>query len=159
MKIRNLLRNYGWMLASYVFFFIVLGILQTVFPSLELHQYQQGEIDKLLEENPWKFVVMAVIAAPILEECMFRSLVKPSQNDLIIFLCCWLWLLVLTFIPAEVNWFIKFSFLTLLIIFSFIFLRDLIPHSLQQRVCRFANLALCNDMDLHLSNFWNGTHL
>lgn len=138
-KLLNLFSNYGWMLLCYLIFFMGLGILEMLFPSLELHKYQQGEIDRLLEENPWKFVVMAIIAAPILEEGMFRSLVKPSPNDLIFFLCCWLWLIALTLIPAEVNWFIKFSFLILLILLSFIFLRELIPDAWKQKICDLAN--------------------
>lgn len=137
-KIINLFRNYIWMLACYFLFFTALGLLQIVFPGLELQEYQQTELNRLLQESPIQFVVMAVIAAPILEEGMFRSLVKPSNNEFIFFICCWLWLIVLSFIPAEVNWIIRIIFLILLILLSFIFLSEIIPDHWQDRFCKVA---------------------
>lgn len=126
------------MLAWYFIFFTALGLLQIVIPGLELQDYQQTELHRLLEESPVQFVIMAVVVAPVLEEGMFRSLVKPSADELIFFICCWLWLIVPGFIPAEVNWVVKFAFLIPFILLIFIFLREFIPGIWQERICRVA---------------------
>jgi len=39
-------------------------------------------------------------------------------------------------IPQEVNWMIKYGFLLLFFILSFIFLREFIPRSWQKTICR-----------------------
>src|SRR5690606_11292128 len=89
------------------------------------------------EESPLKLVILAVVLAPLIEEGMFRSLIKPSRNELIFFLCIWLFVFVLVFIPEDVNWMIKYGFLLLFFILSFIFLREFIPRSWQKIMCRF----------------------
>ncbi|HSM62378.1 MAG TPA: hypothetical protein VK833_00415, partial [Gillisia sp.] len=69
------------MLGSYFLFFTVLGILQIIFPSLDFLKYQQSDLNALMSENPWKFTLLAVLIAPVLEEGMFRTLIKPSPNE------------------------------------------------------------------------------
>lgn len=125
------------MLACYFVFFLVLGILTAVFPEFELERYQQADLNKLLEENPWKFAFMAVIFAPIIEEGMFRTLIKPSQNELLFFLCCWIFVAVISFIPTDVFWAIKYGFLILFMILTFLFLKEFIPQKWQIILCDF----------------------
>ncbi len=136
-KIINLIRNFGLMLGCYVLFFIALGLLSIIFPSLDLDSYQQTDLNRLLEESPLKLVILAVVLAPLIEEGMFRTLIKPSRNELIFFLCIWLFVIALAFIPDDVNWMIKYGFLLLFFILSFIFLREFIPPSWQKKLCRF----------------------
>lgn len=134
-KITNLLRNYGWMLACYFIFFTALGLLEVFFPQFDLQEYQQNDINKILMENPLQFFLLAVIVAPVIEEGMFRALIKPSTNELIFFLSCWCLVVVAAFVPEDVYWAIKFSFLTLLLLLSFIVLRELIPIQWQWKIC------------------------
>ena len=136
-KIQNLLRNYVWMLGCYFVFFIALGILKAGFPEFEFERYQQNDLILLLEENPWKFVLMAVIFAPLIEEGMFRTLIKPSQNELIFFLCSWIFVGTISFIPADVFWIIKYTFLILFMILTFLFLKEFIPQKWQVKLCFF----------------------
>src|SRR5690606_13445693 len=125
------------MLGFYVLFFIALGLLSVIFPGLDLNSYQQTDLNRLLEESPLTLVILAVVLAPLIEEGMFRTLIKPSRNELIFFLCIWLFVLTLAFIPQSVNWMIKYGFLILFFILSFIFLREFIPVSWQKNLCRF----------------------
>jgi len=136
-KVINLVRNFGLMLGFYVLFFIALGLLSVIFPGLDLNSYQQTDLNRLLEESPLTLVILAVVLAPLIEEGMFRTLIKPSRNELIFFLCIWLFVLTLAFIPQSVNWMIKYGFLILFFILSFIFLREFIPVSWQKNLCRF----------------------
>ena len=127
------------MLGSYFVFFAALGILQVIFPNLDFLKYQQSDLNALLSEDPWKFVLLAVIIAPVLEEGMFRTLIKPSPNEFIFFLCSWILVGVAIFIPVDVHWAIKFGFLLLFIILIYFFLKELIPRSLQYKACSFLN--------------------
>lgn len=138
-KIKNLIGNFGTMLGFYFLFFIFLGILKMIFPEFELDQYEQSDINKLLEDDPWRLVLLAVVFAPIIEEGMFRTLIKPSQNELIFFLCSWLLVIGIALIPENTNWLIKFGFLLLSFILSFIFLKEFIPEKWQVRLCDFLN--------------------
>ncbi|QED39036.1 CPBP family intramembrane metalloprotease [Antarcticibacterium arcticum] len=127
------------MLGFYFLFFISLGMLKMIFPQFEIDQYQQSDINRLLEEDPWRLVLLAVVFAPIIEEGMFRTLIKPSQNELIFFLCSWLLVIGIAIIPENINWLIKFGFLFLSFILSFIFLKEFIPENWQRRLCTFLN--------------------
>ncbi len=136
-KIQNLLSNYVWMIGCYFVFFVALGILKVVFPEFEFERYQQNDLMLLLEENPRKFVLMAIIFAPLVEEAMFRTLIKPSQNELIFFLCSWIFVGVISFIPADIFWAIKYGFLILFMILTFLFLKEFIPQKWQVKLCSF----------------------
>jgi len=125
------------MLGCYFVFFIALGILKATFPEFEFERYQQTNLIQLMEENPWKFVIMAIIFAPLIEEGMFRTLIKPSQNELIFFISSWIFLGVISFIPADVYWAIKYGFLILFMILTFLFLKEFIPKKLQVNLCLF----------------------
>ncbi|TVZ25263.1 CAAX prenyl protease-like protein [Gillisia sp. Hel_I_86] len=127
------------MLVSYFVFFALLGILQVLFPNLNFLKYQQSELNSLLSENPWKFALMAVVIAPVLEEGMFRTLIKPSTSEFIFFLCSWILVGVAIFIPVDVHWALKFGFLLLFITLIYFFLKELIPKSFQYKACSFLN--------------------
>lgn len=136
-KLKNLFRNFGWMLASYFAFFFLLGIIQIVFPNLNFLKYQQSELNALMSESPWQFFFMAVVIAPVLEEGMFRTLIKPAPKDVIFFLCSWVLMISAIFIPLEVHWTLKFGFLFLFITLIYFFLKELIPITLQYKICDF----------------------
>ncbi len=127
------------MLGSYFVFFAVLGILQVIFPNLDFLKYQQTELNALLSAEPWKFILLAVIIAPVLEEGMFRTLIKPSPNEFIFFLCSWILVGAAILVPVDVHWALKFGFLLLFIILIYFFLKELIPRALQYKACSFLN--------------------
>lgn len=123
------------MLACYVVFFLFLGVLQILLPEFDLQQYQQTDINRLLLENPVQFFLLAVVIAPLIEEGMFRTLILPTPNEFIFFLSCWLLVIITFFIPEDANWFIRFSFLSLFLLVTFIALREFIPVQWQWKVC------------------------
>jgi uncharacterized protein len=163
-KIKNLLRNFGMMLGSYFLFFFIVGLLKTIFPDLELDRYQQTELNSMIENSPWRFVFLAVVFAPIIEEGLFRTLIKPSRNEIIFFLCSWLLLLTLAMIPLDIHWAIKYIFIILFIIFSFIFLREFIPEIWQIKLGKYLSrnykiiwiLTSCIFGLVHISNYVEG---
>lgn len=137
-KIKNLLRNFGYMMGSYIVFFIFLGTFQIFYPELDLEQYQQTEINRILQENPLQFILLAVVLAPVIEEGMFRTLIKPSRNEFIFFLSIWILVLVMGYVvPLEIFWAIKYGSLLLLFVFSFFLLKALIPVSWQMKLTKF----------------------
>jgi len=97
------------------------------FPSFDFEKYQQTELFNLLEENPFVFGVMAIIVAPIIEEGAFRSLIKPTENQIIYFCCAWFILISSIFIPPDAHWVLKYVLLALSVILIFMFLKAAIP--------------------------------
>lgn len=136
-KIKNLIRNFGWMLACYFIFFVALGLVNTLFPEFNMDRYQQSDLNRMLEENPLQLILLAVVFAPLIEEGMFRTIIRPSPNEFIFFLCSWLLLLELAFFPDYVHWGLKFLFLLLVFIITFLFLKEVIPYRWKILLCIF----------------------
>lgn len=126
-KVSNLFRNYWLMIGTYFLFFFMLGFLNTFIPELDLEKYQQTELFDLMNESPLAFVIMAVIIAPLLEESMFRTLIKPSFTEIYIFICAVLAFVGLGFIPQEAHSLLKYSLVILSAIIVFLFLQVLKP--------------------------------
>lgn len=126
-KVSNLLRNYWFMIGTYFLFFFLLGFLNTFLPELDLEKYQQTELFNLMDESPLAFILMAVVIAPILEESMFRTLIKPSFTEIYIFICAVLAFVGLGFIPQEAHSLLKYGLVILSAIIIFLFLQSLKP--------------------------------
>lgn len=124
-------------------------------------------MNALMSENPWKFILLAVVIAPILEEGMFRTLIKPSPNEFIFFLCSWILVIAAIFIPVDVHWALKFGFLLLFITLVYFFLKELIPRSFQYKACSFLNRNYISIWMItavifglvHISNYVDGFRL
>jgi membrane protease YdiL (CAAX protease family) len=111
-----------------------MGILNTIFPELDFDRYQQTEIYEMMTNNPLVFFILAVIIAPIIEECLFRSLIKPSQNEILVFICSWILFISLPFIPAKANFILKYSLLLLSVFIIFLFLKSIIPEKKMKKM-------------------------
>ncbi|MDT0685976.1 CPBP family glutamic-type intramembrane protease [Autumnicola psychrophila] len=138
-KIKNLIRNYGFMIGCYFAFFAILGILTSSFPWIDLDQYEQTELFQMLDESPMRFAIMALIVAPVLEEGIFRSLVKPSKNDILLFITTCLVIIGILLIPANVHWLTSFFLLLFAAALSFLFLQAAIPEKLLFKVQKMLN--------------------
>lgn len=134
-KIFNLLTNFGKMLGCYFLFFILLAALQSTFPSFDYDKYQQTEIFELLKTQPWKFAFMAAIFAPIMEEGLFRSLLKPTEFSLKFFFCCVLFMIGIAIIPEEAHWSLKYGVLGGTLLLAFYALGELIPEHIFRKTC------------------------
>ena len=115
------------MIGTYFLFFFLLGFLNTFLPELDLEKYQQTELFNLMDESPLAFILMAVIIAPLLEESMFRTLIKPSFTAIYIFICAVLAFIGLGFIPQEAHSLLKYGLVILSAIIIFLFLQSLKP--------------------------------
>ncbi|WP_339648765.1 CPBP family glutamic-type intramembrane protease [uncultured Salegentibacter sp.] len=115
------------MIGTYFLFFFLLGFLNTFLPELDLEKYQQTELFNLMDESPLAFILMAVIIAPLLEESMFRTLIKPSFTEIYIFICAVLAFIGLGFIPQEAHSLLKYGLVILSAIIIFLFLQSLKP--------------------------------
>ena len=125
--------NYSWMLGSYFLFFFLTGVLNTLLPELDLEKYQQTELFNFMNESPLAFILMAVVIAPILEESIFRTLIKPSFTEIYIFICAILAFISLGFIPQEAHSLLKFGVILLSGIIIFLFLQSLNPSRLLRK--------------------------
>lgn len=125
-KTGQLIRSYFYLWALYILFFVGLSLVKKYIPSLFEEQYEQSFLNELLKDNPLKLFVLAVIFAPIIEEMMFRTLIKPSHSDLILLLCSWPIFYVNRYIPVDVHWIIKLAFIAVLLFTIFYILRELI---------------------------------
>jgi membrane protease YdiL (CAAX protease family) len=115
------------MIGTYFLFFFLLGFLNTFLPELDLEKYQQTELFNLMDESPLAFILMAVVIAPLLEESMFRTLIKPSFTEIHIFICAVLAFVGLGFIPQEAHSLLKYGLVILSAIIIFLFLQSLKP--------------------------------
>jgi uncharacterized protein len=134
-KVKNLLRNFGLMILCYFLFFFALRILDLFFIDLDLTKYDQTELFDSLKEHPLKFTFLAVIVAPVLEESIFRSLLKPSSQSLKLFVCAILYLVGLILIPQEAHWLLRYLLLFATLIFIYYALGQLIPESIFRKSC------------------------
>lgn len=115
------------MLGSYFLFFFLLGFINSVMPSIDLEKYQQTELFDFMTESPLMFIVMALVIAPVLEECLFRSLLKPSLNEIYIFICAVMSFIGLGFIPPEAHSLLKYSLVLLSAFLVFLVFATLKP--------------------------------
>lgn len=137
LKLKNLFNNFGLLLFSYFGFFLLLGFLGKIFPDLGLENYEQAGLFDLMDESPVKFVILATGIAPFLEEGVFRSLIRPSENGIPIFLCSVLSLPALLLIPQEAYWILKFGILLVSFLLLFYFFKNFIPSHISEKVRGF----------------------
>lgn len=138
-KTNNLIHTYFRLWALYILFFVGLSLVKKYYPALFEEQYEQSFLKELLMNNPLKLFVLAVVFAPIIEEMMFRTLIKPSHSDLILLLCSWPIFYVNRFIPIDVHWMIQLAFIAVLLFAIFYILRELIPEQKTARLRAIIN--------------------
>lgn len=161
LKLKNLFNNFGLLLLSYFVFFVLLGFIEKIFPGLGLENYKQSGLFDLMSESPVKFVVLAIGIAPFLEEGVFRSLIKPSENGIPLFLCSLLSIPALLIIPRQAYWVLKFGILLVSFLLLFYFFKNFIPSHISKKIrgflSRHINLIWLSSSVLfglvHISNY------
>lgn len=116
---------------------MLLTILHSWFPGLDLQQYQQEGLTGMMKEHPFKFFFLAAIAAPILEESIFRSLLNPSVSDIKLFICALLYIAGLAFVPEKGYWILRYSLIFISIALFYYALGELIPAKHFENICNF----------------------
>lgn len=138
-KFQNLLKNYGWLFFSYFTFFILVWVFGFFFPDFDFQRHQQTEMQNLLQENFWLFFMLAVFIAPVVEEAMFRTLIKPTPGELLLFMCSWGLVILLSFLKIEAFWMIRYGAVLFLAILLYFLLRALFSKQLLQSISDFLN--------------------
>lgn len=122
-----LLKSYLLVWVFYFLFFMVLGVLSTWFPELINNEYKQERLIEMLTNQPVQLLISAVIIAPIFEEIMFRSLIKPSYEDLLLFISGWLSFLFMGFSEGLTDWYIRLLIMFAIFIGIYYLLQFLMP--------------------------------
>ncbi len=122
-----LLKSYGNLWLLYIAFSILISIITYWFPNIIDSQYKQTDIIEMAKSNPFQLFMLACILAPIVEEMMFRTLIKPSHSDLILFVCSWIIFIGGAFFSNTLYWFLKFIFSLILLYSLHTILKQLIP--------------------------------
>lgn len=123
------------MILCYFLFFFVLQILNLLVFDLDFQKYEQIEILELLQTNPLKFIFLAAVAAPVIEESIFRSLLKPTASSIKIFICAILYIFGLLIIPEDAHWSLKYLLLFATLAFFYYALGQLIPKHTYHKIC------------------------
>lgn len=120
----------------YILFFIIIGVCSFWIPELKTDTYEDSTLNDLLQNNPFKLFVLACIFAPIVEEMMFRTLIKPTHTDLILFISSWPVFIGLRFLPKDIHWGIILAFGAVLLFTIYYILKHLIT---EQKTVRLRN--------------------
>lgn len=126
-KTTFLVKSYGNLWLLYILFGIIIAILSVWFPEVLNKEYEQTAILDMAQNNPIKLLIMACVFAPIVEEMMFRTLIKPSHSDLILCICSWPVFLGAGFLPESIHWAIRLGFSGILLFTTHAVLKQLIP--------------------------------
>ncbi|MFT5892906.1 MAG: membrane protease YdiL (CAAX protease family) [Dokdonia sp.] len=136
-KTRLLFKAFFRMWGLYILFFITIGILSIWIPELKAGGYEDTTLKELSQNNPFKLFILACIFAPIVEEMMFRTLIKPKHTDIILFICSWPVFIGLRFLPRDIHWGIVLAFAGVLLFVLFYILKHLITETATQRLRTF----------------------
>ncbi|MEH6406762.1 MAG: CPBP family intramembrane glutamic endopeptidase [Leeuwenhoekiella sp.] len=108
-------------------------------PGINFNIYKQDGILQLLAQNKLKAFIAIVIFAPIAEEMMFRTLIKPRHIDIVLFMAVWPVFFLLRFVPIDVYWVVKLIF-TAVFLFSVTYIgKQLIPEEQTESVRYWLN--------------------
>ncbi|MDH7444012.1 CPBP family glutamic-type intramembrane protease [Aquimarina sp. 2201CG14-23] len=75
---------------------------------MDLKKYSQDGLFEILKDNKLKAFVSVIIYAPIIEELMFRTLIKPTKKELLLFLSIWTTFTINLFITLEQEWYYRY---------------------------------------------------
>lgn len=136
-KTRLLFKAFFKMWGLYILFFISLAVLSTWIPELNDNSYKDTSLSEMLTNSPFKLFVLACIFAPIVEEMMFRTLIKPTHTDLIFFISSWPVFIGLGLLPQDVHWGVSLIFAAVVIFVLYYILKHLITENATQRIRSF----------------------
>lgn len=132
---KNLFRNFSLLLLCYFLFFILVRVLDVFIFDLDFQRYKQIEILKILEESPLKFIFLAAIAAPVIEESIFRSLLKPTPTSIKLFICSLLYIAGITLLPEQAHWALGYALLFGSLLLIYYALGELISEPIFNKAC------------------------
>ncbi|WP_459211867.1 CPBP family glutamic-type intramembrane protease [Aquimarina rhabdastrellae] len=137
LKSKNLITQYFKLFGLYFLFGIFLVFFKSKFPDLDFEQYSQDDIIALFANNKLKAFFSLVIIAPLIEEGLFRTLIKPKSYEIPLFLASITGVLLLFLLPSSIDWYYRFSIMLFAILASSYGYSQLIPFGLIQKIRLF----------------------
>ncbi|MGO4910932.1 CPBP family glutamic-type intramembrane protease [Leeuwenhoekiella sp. W20_SRS_FM14] len=128
-KTRLFIKSASLLFTLYVLWAFLKFLLIQQFPQIRVSEYTQSNLFEMLANNPFKAFVMVLVIAPVLEEIMFRTLLKPSHIDFVLFIVAWpTYYIAYYVIPPDVNWFMRLVFIAVFLgSFTYIGIQLLTP--------------------------------
>ena len=133
------LKSYLAVWVFYLTFFTVIGVLSIWFPDLVNNEYKQERLTDMLNNQPFQLIISAVIIAPIFEEMMFRSLIRPSYEDILLFISGWLSFSFMYFSAGIANWYIRFLIMIGLFVAIYYLLQEVVSRKHLSTIQRLLN--------------------
>ena len=124
---KTLLSSYFLLFGLYILYFICVGLLSNILPELDLKKYSQDALFEMIKDNKLKAFFAMVVSAPVIEEFMFRTLLKPSKNDLTLFCSSWSLFLIGLIMPIHQEWYYKYCISLSIFLLLFIIYYKTIP--------------------------------
>ncbi|WP_299261631.1 CPBP family glutamic-type intramembrane protease [uncultured Aquimarina sp.] len=104
---------------------------------MDLQKYSQDSLFEILKDNKLKAFIAMVVFAPIIEELMFRTLLKPKIKELLFFLSSWTLFIIGLFITLELEWYARYLIFIVSIFVIFFIYEQLISKKQLQKFKNF----------------------
>lgn len=160
-KVIALFSSYLQLWGLYILFYIIVGVASFWFPELQDGTYEQTSIREMIDNNPLKLIILACVFAPIVEEMMFRTLIKPTHTDILLFISAWPIFIGMLFINLPVHWALSMGASFILLFIVYFILKKYIPSRVTQSLRSFLNrypwsilfIMACIFGIVHISNY------
>ncbi len=138
-KVRNLLLFYLRLFGLYMLFFICANFVQRIFPDLDITKYSQDYLQEIFKNNRLKAFLAIIIFAPVIEELMFRTLIKPKISGLLLFLSSWTLFIIGSLFSLGFAWYYQYI-LTFIALYGIFFIyKSILPEIQLEKVICFLN--------------------
>lgn len=125
-KLKTFLSSYFSLIGLYILFGFVLVLINEFLYEVDFKNYSQSGIKELIAESKLQAFLSIVIFGPVVEEFMFRTLIRPSQNDLLLFITVWLIGLFSISVTIDLVWYYLIPLLIIIFLALFYLLKRLI---------------------------------
>ena len=138
-RLKTFFSSYFSLIGLYILFGFILILINEFLYEIDFQNYNENGTKELLAKSKLRAFLSIVIIGPIVEEFMFRTLIRPSQNDILLFIIAWLIGCISITITINLVWY--YLILTFLTIFVLLFylLKKLIRPSFLDKIINWLN--------------------
>ncbi len=99
-------------------------ILNENVASIDFSIYESKQQQNAFQKNPIELFFTIVLVTPILEELVFRTLIKPNKSDLLLFPCGVIGLALVLTVGSQFTWYYTYAGIGILMIGLFFLLKS-----------------------------------
>ena len=99
-------------------------ILNENVASIDFTIYESKQQQNAFQKNPIELFFSLVLVMPILEELVFRTLIKPNKSDLLLFPCGVIGLTLVLTLGSQFTWYYTYAGIAVLLIGIFLLLKS-----------------------------------